>query len=417
MKKFIALLMAVLCLCGCQQGNPAQKSSMAPLKADYRGGNYTEYTGVEVRVADACWEDEGLVLKVDWINRTSHEVTFGAAYRIERKEGEEWVNCQVGEPVFIAVSYILSPGQTRQELYHVSSLFDVSQAGAYRFCAQFSVEELSQQNLWAEFSLDAGEQMTAAGEVPGMMLRHNNGSVPVAPAGFSWNYPNGDGTMAAVIADHQHPLYCQNTLEPISVDAAQVSLVFACVPDSVQIRCWPDSAWNRSDVPSQDVDCGEDFAFELKPGGYIYEITAQWAESENAHFGSVSYYAYVACGEIHAHGPAAEPQTVADPITSYCGNTQTTLYIGDKEYTFMGGYSVELTDILINLEYDPMRVCRCRPEYTADTEFGLGYGINLRAGYARCEKGQAELTQAQLDTIAEIITWAETTNCAYPVDP
>ena len=49
-------------------------------------------------------------------------------------------------------------------------------------------------------------------------------------------------------------------------------------------------------------------------------------------------------------------------------------------------------------------------EYTVDTEFGTGYEINLTEGFARYEKGQAELTQAQIDTIAEIIKWAES-NC------
>ena len=82
----------------------------------------------------------------------------------------------------------------------------------------------------------------------------------------------------------------------------------------------------------------------------------------------------------------------------------------------MYGCSVTLTDILVNLDYDPMHVCRCRPEYTVDTEFGTGYGINLTAGYARCDKGQADLTQEQIDTIAEIIEWAKTTNCKYPID-
>lgn len=121
-------------------------------------------------------------------------------------------------------------------------------------------------------------------------------------------------------------------------------------------------------------------------------------------------------GEDHSHRVASEAQTVDDPITGYCGNTQTTLHIGDKEYTFMYGHSVTLTDILINFNYDPMRVCRCRPEYTVDTEFGKGYGINLTQGYARCEKGQADLTQEQIGTIAGIIEWAETTDCKYPFD-
>ena len=108
-------------------------------------------------------------------------------------------------------------------------------------------------------------------------------------------------------------------------------------------------------------------------------------------------------------------QEVDDPFTGYCGNTQTTLYVDGKAYTFMGGHSVTLTDILLNLDYDPMKVCRCLPEYTVDTEFGTGYGIHLSEGYARSEKGQADLTREQIDAIREIINWAVETNCTYPV--
>ncbi len=118
--------------------------------------------------------------------------------------------------------------------------------------------------------------------------------------------------------------------------------------------------------------------------------------------------------EDHSHQLAAEAQTVADPVTGYCGNTQTTLYIGEKTYSFMYDHSVTLTDILINLDYDPHKLCKCLPEYTVDTEFHTGYGINLSQGYARCEQGQADLTQEQVDTIAAIILWAETTNCRDP---
>lgn len=81
----------------------------------------------------------------------------------------------------------------------------------------------------------------------------------------------------------------------------------------------------------------------------------------------------------------------------------------------MYSHSITLTDILINLDYDPDKLCNCRPEYTVDTEFALGHGINLTQGYARCDKGQADLTQEQIDQIAQIIEWAETTNCEYPL--
>lgn len=186
-------------------------------------------------------------------------------------------------------------------------------------------------------------------------------------------------------------------------------------PSSVTYACWPETVWQKENVPEETV-VSQDGAFYAKPGGYVYEIVATWDDTGLGYHGTANYYVYIVGGEDHSHQVAATAQTVDDPFVGYCGNTQTTLYIGDKEFTFMYGNSVTLTDILLNLNYDPMRICRCRPEYTVDTEFGKGYGINLTAGYARCEKGQADLTQEQIDQISEIIQWAETTNCKYPID-
>ncbi len=110
----------------------------------------------------------------------------------------------------------------------------------------------------------------------------------------------------------------------------------------------------------------------------------------------------------HIHQPVVDEQTVSDPVSGYCGNTQTTIYFDDDtKYTFMYGESVTMTDILINLNYDKSKLCKCLPEYTVDTEFGAGYGINITEGYARCDKGQADLTQEQIDKLKEIILWAK----------
>ncbi len=104
-----------------------------------------------------------------------------------------------------------------------------------------------------------------------------------------------------------------------------------------------------------------------------------------------------------AHAPAAEPQTVADPVTGYCGNTVTEVTLDGKTWSFWGSDSVTLTDIVINLAYDSGSVCRCLPEFTVDTEFGGGYGVNLTESYVRCEAGQAALTAEQTEAIRDIV--------------
>ncbi len=105
--------------------------------------------------------------------------------------------------------------------------------------------------------------------------------------------------------------------------------------------------------------------------------------------------------EVHA--PAAEPQTAEDPVSGYCGSTVTEVTLGGKTYSFRGGGSVALTDIVVNLAYDPEAVCRCLPEFTVDTEFGDGYGVNLTESCVRCEAGQAPLTAEQVETIREVL--------------
>jgi hypothetical protein len=105
----------------------------------------------------------------------------------------------------------------------------------------------------------------------------------------------------------------------------------------------------------------------------------------------------------HMHSPASEPLTVENPVTGYCGNTITEVVLGEEVFSFWGADSVALTDILMNMAYDPDQICRCLPEFTVNTEFKTGFGVNLTQAYARCEDGQAALTTEQVETILEIL--------------
>lgn len=104
----------------------------------------------------------------------------------------------------------------------------------------------------------------------------------------------------------------------------------------------------------------------------------------------------------HSH-QFAQARTEDRPAVGYCGNMLTTVYLDEMNFTLAGGDSVTLTDMLINLDYDPDEVCRCAAEFTVDTEMLTGIEVNLTEGFARCEKGQAALTEAQAKTIQEII--------------
>ena len=67
----------------------------------------------------------------------------------------------------------------------------------------------------------------------------------------------------------------------------------------------------------------------------------------------------------------------------------------------------QLEDILADLPYDPILLCKCLPEYTITTPTGNSYGIGLGEGYARHKGGQVKLTLEQRETIRQIILAAE----------
>lgn len=104
----------------------------------------------------------------------------------------------------------------------------------------------------------------------------------------------------------------------------------------------------------------------------------------------------------HSHRFAEETE-MTDSTGAYCGNTVTTVYLGGEEYSFGGTDSITITKILKNLPYDPAETCRCMAEFTVDTEWLEDIEVNLSQGFARCELGQAALTEAQVTTLREII--------------
>ena len=266
------------------------------------------------------------------------------------------------------------------------------------------------------------------------------GRYPLTLGGYNWTCETDGGKAVTTIADQTSRPLPADSLTPVTIPQEHigsvygyypktggyelvdhqgflVQLYFESAPTSITYQCWSDFVWRNPDIQPEDVEYfREEAAFYAKPGAYIYEIAATWEDTGKGYHGTANYYVYIIAGDNHIHQIPTHAQTVADPITGYCGNTQTTLYLNGKTYTFMYGNSVALTDLLVNLDYDPDRVCRCMPQFTVDTEFGTGYQIHLDNGFARCEKGQAELTQEQIDQIRDIILWAERTNCQYDTE-
>lgn len=104
----------------------------------------------------------------------------------------------------------------------------------------------------------------------------------------------------------------------------------------------------------------------------------------------------------HSHRFAEESDRAVNS-QAYCGNTTVTVDMAGEQFTISGSDAIAVTDILISLDYDPDTVCRCMAEFTVDTEMLVDIHVNLTQGFARCEKGQAALTEAQTKTLQKII--------------
>lgn len=105
----------------------------------------------------------------------------------------------------------------------------------------------------------------------------------------------------------------------------------------------------------------------------------------------------------HTHVPADEPESANGTEDGYCGNTSVTVTLDGSAYTLSGSDAVTLTAILENLDYTSDDICSCSAEFTVETEIGTEYEINLTEYFARCDAGQAALTQKQADAIREIV--------------
>lgn len=105
----------------------------------------------------------------------------------------------------------------------------------------------------------------------------------------------------------------------------------------------------------------------------------------------------------HSHR-FAEPEEKSQEVPSgYCGNLVTRITLDGVQHDLYGADSDTVTNILRSLEYDPNMVCRCMAEFTVDTETLTGIEVNLSEAFARCELGQAALTEEQTVILRDIL--------------
>lgn len=103
-----------------------------------------------------------------------------------------------------------------------------------------------------------------------------------------------------------------------------------------------------------------------------------------------------------------QSQFASDTITdaSITEKLNPVLQIKGEEYALSDDDNKALEEMLMDLPYSPAKVCKCLPEFTIVTESG-SFDIHLNEGYSRCERGQADLTDEQIQTIREIMEAAQ----------
>jgi len=105
----------------------------------------------------------------------------------------------------------------------------------------------------------------------------------------------------------------------------------------------------------------------------------------------------------HSHRFAEAKKEPEEMPSGYSGHFVTKIFVNGQEYELHGADSAAVTDILTGLVYDPDMLCRCMTEFTVDTELLTGIAVNLTQSFARCELGQAALTEEQVTILREIL--------------
>ena len=113
---------------------------------------------------------------------------------------------------------------------------------------------------------------------PKLVVKCSDGSVSAILGTYSWQYMN-----TGVTADAIHPLDCNSYKILETTDTAAV-LEFEKDPDSIlNVICWSDTFLSSSDAESEKVDF-QDNTIQLKPGGYIYQVAAEWDTNGTAYY-------------------------------------------------------------------------------------------------------------------------------------
>lgn len=160
-KRFIPAALAVLLalsMAGCAASNYRLADDSAATSALSPGATHTDAEGVGIEIQNVIRDGEEVSLEILWHNDTAHDVTFGAAFTVERQVGGQWQDCSKADTYFIEIACVLPAKGEYLKEYTLSEIYDISQPGKYRFRTSCHVPtgEDGTQNcqVWAEFTVE-----------------------------------------------------------------------------------------------------------------------------------------------------------------------------------------------------------------------------------------------------------------------
>ena len=148
-------------------------------------------------------------------------------------------------------------------------------------------------NSYANELLNSGTANVILEEPPALGLVSDNTYVSALLGAYSWQKKDVDGNSISTTTDSAHPLDCEELLSPpYETPEATATLSFTEEPDTIlSVKCWSDEYWGKPTTNSEDVTMTGN-VLTLKPGGYIYEIIADW-NTQNGYVGTASYFIYL----------------------------------------------------------------------------------------------------------------------------
>lgn len=187
----------------------------------------------------------------------------------------------------VVFTLVLSDG-TQTEVMAYNPFFVINGVG-YRT----KYEPCQALNAYANRLLKDENASIVLEEPPGLTVISDETAFDTLLGTYVWQKRNSDGTSTVTQTDSPHPLDCENWIPKFETSETTAALEFAENPDSIlNIQCWNEKQWNNHDADSETIAI-DGYEIELKPGGYIYEVVAEWDTEKNGYGGIAHYYFYI----------------------------------------------------------------------------------------------------------------------------